>query len=77
MVAVYKAVDLLGGMRGVQPGAGAYQAGLLKRAAGKAVTTHPEIIQAVIRLVRSRRKSLVGDSRKFGDLRKVAEKAGI
>src|ERR1039457_2942437 len=44
----------------------------------KAVTTHPEVLRAVIELVQeSGGIPLVGDSPGIGDFRKVAEKTGI
>jgi uncharacterized protein (DUF362 family) len=44
----------------------------------KAVTTHPEVLRAVIELGRAAGGApLVGDSPGIGGLRKVAEKAGI
>jgi uncharacterized protein (DUF362 family)/Pyruvate/2-oxoacid:ferredoxin oxidoreductase delta subunit len=43
-----------------------------------AVTTHPEIVRAVIRLVREcGGQPMVGDSPGIGDLRRVAERSGI
>ena len=42
------------------------------------VTTHPEVLRAVIELVREAGGiPLVGDSPGFGDFRKVAEKSGL
>lgn len=71
----------LGGMSGfVRPG----ERVLLKpnmlyaKAPEFAVTTHPEILRAVIELVREAGGiALVGDSPGFGDFRKVAEKSGM
>ncbi|HYS42946.1 MAG TPA: DUF362 domain-containing protein [Geobacteraceae bacterium] len=43
-----------------------------------AVTTHPEVLRAVIDLVKNAGGvPLVGDSPGFGDIRKVAEKSGL
>ncbi len=79
--AVRQAVDLLGGIaefvkRGdrvlIKPN-------LLKAAPPEAaVTTHPEVVRAVIRLVQEAGgQALVGDSPGMGDLRKVSERCGI
>ncbi len=79
--AVKQAVDLIGGMRAfVKPGERVLiKPNLLKaRPPEAAVTTHPEVVRAAIRLVREAGgEPLVGDSPGMGDLRKVAEKAGI
>ena len=79
--AVKQAVDLLGGMHAfVKPGERVLiKPNLLKgKAPEAAVTTHPEIVRAVIRLVREAGgEPMVGDSPGMGDLRKVSEKAGI
>jgi uncharacterized protein (DUF362 family)/Pyruvate/2-oxoacid:ferredoxin oxidoreductase delta subunit len=79
--AVKQAVDLLGGMRTfVKPGERVLiKPNLLKgKAPEAAVTTHPEIVRAVIRLVREAGgEPMVGDSPGMGELRKVSEKAGI
>jgi uncharacterized protein (DUF362 family)/Pyruvate/2-oxoacid:ferredoxin oxidoreductase delta subunit len=79
--AVQQAVDLLGGMRlFVKPGETVLIKPNLLRARPPeyAVTTHPEIVRAVIRLVHSAGgEALVGDSPGMGDLRKVCEKSGI
>jgi len=79
--AVKQAVDLLGGMHFfVKPGERVLiKPNLLKgKAPEAAVTTHPEIVRAVIRLVREAGgEPMVGDSPGMGDLRKVSEKAGI
>ena len=79
--AVKQAVDLLGGMHTfVKPGERVLiKPNLLKgKAPEAAVTTHPEIVRAVIRLVREAGgEPMVGDSPGMGDLRKVSEKAGI
>jgi len=79
--AVKQAVDLLGGMRAFvkQGDRVLIKPNLLKAASPEAaVTTHPEIVRAVIRLVREAGgEALVGDSPGLGDLRKVCEKAGI
>jgi uncharacterized protein (DUF362 family)/Pyruvate/2-oxoacid:ferredoxin oxidoreductase delta subunit len=51
---------------------------LYARAPEFAVTTHPEVLRAVIELVRKAGGvPLVGDSPGFGDFRKVAEKSGM
>jgi uncharacterized protein (DUF362 family)/Pyruvate/2-oxoacid:ferredoxin oxidoreductase delta subunit len=79
--AVKRAVDLLGGIDAfigpeervlIKPN-------LLKASApDSAVTTHPEVVRAVIRLVRGTGASvLVGDSPGMGDARSVAERAGV
>jgi uncharacterized protein (DUF362 family)/Pyruvate/2-oxoacid:ferredoxin oxidoreductase delta subunit len=74
-------VDLLGGMeKFVNPGERVLiKPNLLKACRPEeAVTTHPEIVRAVIRLVQSAgAEAVVGDSPGMGDLRKVCEKAGI
>ncbi|MCK9420883.1 MAG: DUF362 domain-containing protein [Nitrospirae bacterium] len=79
--AIQQAVDLLGGMRSfVKPGERVLiKPNLLKaRPPEAAVTTHPEVVRAVIRLVREAGgEPMVGDSPGIGDLRKVCEKAGI
>lgn len=79
--AVKQAVDLLGGMHTfVKPGERVLiKPNLLKgKEPEAAVTTHPEIVRAVIRLVRDAGgEPMVGDSPGMGDLRKVSEKAGI
>src|SRR5450759_2906222 len=79
--AVRDAVDLLGGMQAfVKPGERVLiKPNLLKASSPEAaVTTHPEIVRSVIRLVREAGGvALVGDSPGMGDLRKVCEKAGI
>lgn len=79
--AVNRAVDLLGGIstfvkRGDRV---LLKPNLLKaRPPEAAVTTHPEIVRAVIRLVRGAgADAMVADSPGMGDLRKVCEKAGI
>jgi uncharacterized protein (DUF362 family)/Pyruvate/2-oxoacid:ferredoxin oxidoreductase delta subunit len=81
MAAVQEAVDLLGGIRAfVKPGERVLiKPNLLKAHCPEdAVTTHPEVVRAVIRLVQEAGgKAMVGDSPGFGDLKKVAEKAGI
>ena len=79
--AVRRAVDLLGGIsRFVKPGDRVLiKPNLLKACAPSgAVTTHPEILRAAIRLVKAAGgKALIGDSPGFGDLRKVCERSGI
>ena len=81
MSAVKHAVELLGGMgKFVKPGDRVLiKPNLLKaRPPEAAVTTHPEVVRAVIRLVHEQGgRALVGDSPGIGDLKKVAEKAGI
>jgi uncharacterized protein (DUF362 family)/NAD-dependent dihydropyrimidine dehydrogenase PreA subunit len=81
ILAVKHAIDLLGGMGAfVKPRDRVLiKPNLLKaRPPDAAVTTHPEIVRAVIRLVHEQGgKALVGDSPGIGDLKKVAEKAGI
>jgi uncharacterized protein (DUF362 family)/Pyruvate/2-oxoacid:ferredoxin oxidoreductase delta subunit len=80
-LAVRRSVDELGGMRVfVKPGDRVLiKPNLLKaRPPEAAVTTHPEIVRSVIRLVQEAGgQALVGDSPGMGDLKKVAEKAGI
>ncbi len=79
--AIQQAVDLLGGMRTfVKPGERVLiKPNLLKgRPPEAAVTTHPEVVRAVIRLVREAGgKPMIGDSPGLGDLRTVCAKAGI
>lgn len=79
--AVQQAVDLLGGIRAfVRPGDRVLiKPNLLKASpASAAVTTHPEVVRAVIRLVHEAGgQALVGDSPGMGTLRKVSETAGI
>lgn len=79
--AVRAAVDLLGGMHAfVKPGDRVLlKPNLLKaRPPEAAVTTHPEVVRAAIRLVQAAGGiAMVGDSPGMGDLRKVAEKSGI
>lgn len=78
---VERSVALIGGMdRFVKPGAKV----LIKpnmlagKAPEKAVTTHPEVVRAVIRLVKSAGGiPTVGDSNALGSFRKVAEVTGI
>ncbi len=81
LAAVRRSVDLLGGIGSfVKPGERMLiKPNLLKgRRPEDAVTTHPEIVRAVIRLVREAgAQALVGDSPGIGDLRKVAERSGI
>lgn len=78
---IKQAVDLLGGMGTfVKPGERVLiKPNLLKASPPEAaVTTHPEVVRAVIRLVREAGgEPMVGDSPGMGDLRKVCEKAGI
>lgn len=79
--AVSRSIDMLGGIRAfVKPGERVLiKPNMLKgRPPDDAVTTHPEIVRAVIRLVRQAgATALVGDSPGIGDLRKVAERSGI
>ncbi|HUI67818.1 MAG TPA: DUF362 domain-containing protein [Nitrospirota bacterium] len=79
--AVRQAVDLLGGMQTfVKPGNRVLIKPNLLKASHPvdAVTTHPEVIRATIRLVREAgAEALVGDSPGFGDLRRVCEKSGV
>jgi uncharacterized protein (DUF362 family)/Pyruvate/2-oxoacid:ferredoxin oxidoreductase delta subunit len=81
MRAVQQAVDFLGGMgEFVQPGDRVLiKPNLLKaKPPEAAVTTHPEVVRAVIRLVHEQGgTAIVGDSPGMGDLRKVAAKCGI
>lgn len=79
--AVRKAVALAGGMRGFA-GKGRrvlIKPNLLKAALPEAaVTTHPEIVRSVIRLVHEHGgKALVGDSPGLGDFRRICQRAGI
>jgi uncharacterized protein (DUF362 family)/Pyruvate/2-oxoacid:ferredoxin oxidoreductase delta subunit len=80
-LAVRQAVDLLGGIATfIRPGDRVLiKPNLLKACPPSgAVTTHPEILRAAIRLVKEAGGSaLVGDSPGFGDLRKVCERSGI
>lgn len=79
--AVRRSVDLNGGIHSfIRPGERVLlKPNLLKAAAPEmAVTTHPEIVRAVIRLVHEAGAvAVVGDSPGFGDLRRVCEKTGI
>jgi uncharacterized protein (DUF362 family)/Pyruvate/2-oxoacid:ferredoxin oxidoreductase delta subunit len=79
--AVKRAVELLGGMSAfVKPGDRALiKPNLLKASPPKAaVTTHPEVVRSVIRLVREAGgEAMVGDSPGMGSLRSVCEKSGI
>jgi uncharacterized protein (DUF362 family)/Pyruvate/2-oxoacid:ferredoxin oxidoreductase delta subunit len=79
--AVQRSVDLLGGMRSfIKPGERVLiKPNLLKaRPPEAAVTTHPEVVRAVIRLVHGAGgEAMVGDSPGMGDLRKVCERSGI
>jgi uncharacterized protein (DUF362 family)/Pyruvate/2-oxoacid:ferredoxin oxidoreductase delta subunit len=79
--AVRQAVDLLGGMQTfVKPGNRVLiKPNLLKASPPvNAVTTHPEIIRATIRLVHEAgAEALVGDSPGVGELRRVCEKSGV
>jgi len=79
--AVRRSVNLLGGMSNfIKPGdVVLIKPNLLKaKPPQAAVTTHPEIVRSVIRLVHEADgRALVGDSPGMGDLRTVAEKSGI
>jgi uncharacterized protein (DUF362 family)/Pyruvate/2-oxoacid:ferredoxin oxidoreductase delta subunit len=79
--AVQQAVDLLGGMSAfVRPGQRVLlKPNLLKaRPPEAAVTTHPEVVRAVVRLVQQAGGRVeVGDSPGMGDLAKVSERTGI
>jgi uncharacterized protein (DUF362 family)/Pyruvate/2-oxoacid:ferredoxin oxidoreductase delta subunit len=79
--AITQAVNLLGGMQAfVKPGERVLiKPNLLKAMPPEAaVTTHPEIVRTVIRLVREAGGvAMVGDSPGMGDLRNVSRKAGI
>ncbi len=79
--AVRRAVDFLGGIRAfVKPGERVLlKPNLLKaKPPETAVTTHPEIVRAIIRLVQEAGGTvLVGDSPGMGSLQKVAERTGI
>ncbi len=79
--AVRRSVDLLGGMSVfVKPGERVLiKPNLLKASPPEAaVTTHPEVLRAVIRLVKKAGGvALVGDSPGLGGVRNVCEKAGI
>ena len=79
--AVSRSIDLLGGI-GLFIRSGErvlIKPNLLKgRPPSDAVTTHPEIVRAVIRLVhQAGAMALVGDSPGIGDLRSVAERSGL
>ena len=79
--AITQAVEMLGGMRTfVKPGERVLiKPNLLKaKSPEAAVTTHPEVVRAVIRLVKEAGgAAMVGDSPGMGDLRSVCEKTGI
>jgi len=81
MSSVRRAVDLAGGINAfVNPGERVLiKPNLLKaRPPDAAVTTHPEIVRAVIRLVHEAgAQAMVGDSPGIGDLRRVCERSGI
>lgn len=81
MSAVRRAVDLVGGISAfVNPGEQVLlKPNLLKaRPPEAAVTTHPEVVRAVIRLVHEAgAHAMVGDSPGIGDLRRVCERSGI
>ena len=79
--AVRRSVDLLGGISMfVKPGDRVLlKPNLLKACPPSgAVTTHPEILRATIRLVKEAGgTALIGDSPGFGELRKVCERSGV
>jgi len=79
--AVRRAVNDIGGIKSfIKPGEIVLiKPNLLKaNKPDEAVTTHPEVVRAVIRLVHDAGcKAVVGDSPGFGDFRKVCEKAGL
>jgi uncharacterized protein (DUF362 family)/Pyruvate/2-oxoacid:ferredoxin oxidoreductase delta subunit len=79
--AVKRAVDLLGGIETfIKPGQRVLiKPNMLKAShPDSAVTTHPEMLRAVITLVRDAgARSIAGDSPGIGDLRRVAERSGI
>ncbi len=79
--AIRKAVGLLGGMeKFVRPG----ERVLIKpnmlaaKAPDKAVTTHPEVVRAVVRMVKDAGGiPFIGDSGAIGSFKKIAEVTGI
>ena len=79
--AVRRSADLLGGISSiVKPGSVVLiKPNLLKaRSPQAAVTTHPEIVRAAIRLVHAAGgRAVVGDSPGIGDIRSVCERTGI
>lgn len=79
--AVKKTVDLIGGIKSIIKSGERVllKPNLLKgKLPDAAVTTHPEILRAAIRLVREAgAHPYVGDSPGIGNLRRVCEKAGI
>ena len=79
--AVQRSVGLLGGMgQFIKPGDSVLiKPNMLKAMPPEAaVTTHPEVVRSVIKLVRTAGGDpIVGDSPGMGDVRKVAEKCGI
>ncbi|MFA5074012.1 MAG: DUF362 domain-containing protein [Nitrospirota bacterium] len=81
MSAVRKAVESLGGMQAfIRPGERVLiKPNLLKaNRPEQAVTTHPEVVRSVIRLVQETGGiALVGDSPGFGNLETVCERSGI
>jgi uncharacterized protein (DUF362 family)/Pyruvate/2-oxoacid:ferredoxin oxidoreductase delta subunit len=81
MSSVRRTVNLVGGISAfVKPGERILiKPNLLKaRPPEAAVTTHPEIVRAVIRLVHEAgAQAMVGDSPGIGDLRRVCERSGI
>jgi uncharacterized protein (DUF362 family)/Pyruvate/2-oxoacid:ferredoxin oxidoreductase delta subunit len=79
--AVTKAVDLLGGMHAfIRPGDKVLiKPNMLKASPpDAAVTTHPEVVRAVIRMViEAGGVPMVGDSPGFGEMTDVARRSGI
>lgn len=79
--AVRRSVDLVGGIRRfVRSGERILlKPNLLKASCPQeAVTTHPEFVRSVIRLVKEAGgHPIVGDSPGIGDIRKVAERSGL
>jgi len=79
--AVLRAIDLLGGMRAfIKPGDKVLiKPNMLKaRPPEAAVTTHPEVVRAVIRLVaQAGGVPIVGDSPGIGEMTDVARRSGI
>jgi len=79
--AVRAAVGLLGGMeRYVKPGMEVLIKPnmLMARTPARAVTTHPEVVRAVVRLVKEAGgRPSVGDSQAIGSFKKICEVTGI
>jgi uncharacterized protein (DUF362 family)/Pyruvate/2-oxoacid:ferredoxin oxidoreductase delta subunit len=78
---VGRAVGHLGGMGAfVKPGARVLVKPnmLVAKAPEKAVTTHPEVVRAVVRLVKEAGGApVIGDSQGFGSFKRIAEVSGI